>query len=483
MINRILIRIKVIQILYSFLLVEKQFNLESNPMPPTKEKRFAYSLYLDLLLLMIKVAARVQSRQGVYPLADTRFISRLQICEEIKNLIRKYETEPFPLENLVGPLVKTVEASGVYNRFLKDLGKDPDAAQSGLWKDLFNHVFMTNIDLNKAIGERPQFSYKAVDRMKDMMENTFVNFLSSQDNVAEVEKALAHSLDKARELYFRLLLLPIELTDLEDRILDENRYKFLKTDKDINPDMRFVENRMVDALRHNPDIEAFQASTKFSWFNEDPVLVRSLLKAVKDSEIYKDFMSSPKVVTETEAEEFSDNNNLSEMHADEDLWRHLMKHVILENPDFLEALEEKSVFWNDDLDIVSTFVLKAFRRIADGDEKNAVLAKFKDDEDARFGSELIRYIYRNKDYYRKLIDDVLVGGNWDKDRIAFMDIVVLEAALAEILNFPKIPLSVSVNEYIELAKSYSTSRSGQFIHGVLGKIIDKLQNERVLLKK
>lgn len=483
MINRILIRIKVIQILYSFLLVEKQFNLESNPMPPTKEKRFAYSLYLDLLLLMIKVADKVQSRQGVYPLADTRFISRLQICEEIKNLMRKYESEPFPFENLIGPMVEAVESSGVYNRFLKDLGNDPDAAQTGLWKDLFNLVFMTDSNLNRAIEERPQFSFKAVDRMKDMMENTFVNFLSSQDNVAEVEKALAHSMDKARELYFRLLLLPIELTDLEDRILDENRYKFLKTAEDINPDTRFVENRMVDALRHNPDIEAFQSSSKFSWYNEDPVLVRSLLKAVKDSEIYKDYMSSPGVGKEVVSDRASADENMSMMRADEDLWRHLMKHVILENPDFLEALEEKSVFWNDDLEIVSTFVLKAFRRIADGDERNAVLAKFKDDEDARFGSELIRYIYRNKDHYRKLVDDALVGGNWDKDRIAFMDIVILEAALAEILNFPKIPLSVSVNEYIELAKSYSTSRSGQFIHGVLGKIIDKLQNDRVLLKK
>lgn len=467
MINRILIRIKVIQILYSFLLVEKQFTLESNPTAPTKEKRFAYALYLDLLVLMIKVSQRVQSRQGVYPLAETRFISRLRLCDEIKNLLRRYESEPFPLQGVVAGLAEKVQESGLFKKFLKDQGNDPDAGQEHLWQEIFNLIFMTNPELNAAIAARPQFTLKAVDRMRDMMHTTFVNFLSSQDNVSEVEKALALSLDKARELYFRLLLLPVELTDLQDRILDENRHKFLKSEEDINPDMRFVENKLIEALRRNPEIEAYHSSNKFSWFSEDPVLVRTLLKDIKESDIYKEYMAAP----------------VAEMHDDEELWRKLLKNVILENPAFLEALEEKSVFWNDDLEIVSTFVMKAFRRIAEGDEANAVLSKFKDEEDARFGTELLRYLYRNKDLYRRYIDEALTGGNWDKDRIAFMDIVVMETALAEILNFPKIPLSVSVNEYIELAKSYSTGRSGQFVHGVLGRIVSTLQREGILLKR
>lgn len=467
MINRILIRIKVIQILYSFLLVEKQFRLESNPSAPTKEKRFAYALYLDLLVLMIKIAERVQSRQGVYPLNDTRFITRLRLCEEIRALLAKYNSEPFRFQHLVAPLVEKIEESGIYKKYLKDLGNDPDAGQAHLWDDIFNLVIMPNPELNKVIETRQNFTLKGVERMKEMMSATFVNFLSSQDNVSEVEKALALSLDKARELYFRLLYLPVELTDLEDRILDENRHKFLKTDADINPDMRFVDNKLVAELKSNEEIESYISSNKLSWYQEDPVLVRSLLKAVKESEIYREYMAAP----------YSDIQN------DAELWRKLMKNVILENTSFLEALEDKSVFWNDDLEIVSTFVLKGFRRIAEGDSANAVLAKFKDDEDARFGTELLRALYRNKDTYRRYMDESLSGGNWDKDRIAFMDIVVLETALAEILNFPKIPLQVSVNEYIELAKSYSTARSGQFVHGVLGNVVHRLQQEKVLLKK
>lgn len=467
MINRILIRIKVIQILYSFLLVEKHFELESSPSAPTKEKRFAYSLYLDMLVLMVKVARSIERRKGDFPLADTRFISRLLLCEDFRHRINAMDDSRFQFASLVKPLADAVEESGVYKLFIKDRAKESADGGVALWRDLFNLVFLASPELNAAIAQIPNFSPKGVERMKDMMETTFVNFMGSQDNVDEVVKALDLSLDKARELYMRLLLLPIDLTDLEDRILDDNRHKYLRSEADINPDMRFVENRMVATLRKNPMLEAFVEKSKFSWLTEDPVLTRSLLKSVKESEPYREYMSFPSV----------------DMHDDAELWRRLLKSVMLDNTAFLEALEETSVFWNDDLENISTFVLKSFRRIAEGDETNAVLEKFKDEEDARFGGELIRYVYRNKETYRRYIDEALEGGNWDKDRIAFMDIVVLETAIAEILNFPKIPLKVTVNEYIELAKSYSTAKSGIFVHGILGNIIARLQKEGILLKK
>lgn len=467
MINRILIRIKVIQILYSFLLVEKHFSLESSPTAPTKEKRFSYSLYLDMLVLLIRLANSVERRPGDTPLAETRFISRLLIDDTVKSLLRKYGSEPFPLQGAVASVAERVKESGVYKNFLKDLGKKADSGDEHLWRDLFNLVIMTDPDLGALIAQRQNFTLKGLERMKDMMNRTFVNFLASQDNVADVERALVQSLDKARELYFRLLYLPVELTDLEDRILDDNRHKFLKEEKDINPDMRFVDNRIVAELRSNAEIDAYVKKNKLSWFNEEPIMMRNLLRSIKESDIYSDYMSSVH----------------NDIHDDCELWRNLFKRVILDNSDFLETLEEKSVFWNDDLEIIATFVNKSLRRIEEGDSAGVVLEKFKDEEDARFGSELIRYIYRDKETFRLYIDDAVSGGNWDKDRLAFMDIVILEAALAEIQNFPKVPLSVSVNEYIEIAKSYSTARSGQFVHGILGSIIARLQKEGKLLKK
>lgn len=467
MINRILIRIKVIQILYSFLLVEKQFRLESSPSAPTKEKRFAYSLYLDMLVLMVKVSRAIERRKGDFPLADTRFISRLLLCEDFSQRLKAADETGFVFDVLVKPMAERVEESGVFKLFMKDRSKESPDGGVALWRDIFNTIFLSSPELNAAVSNIPNFSPKGVERMKDMMQTTFVNFMGSQDNVSEVIKALDVSLDKARELYLRLLTLPIDLTDLEDRILDDNRHKHLRSEADINPDMRFVENRMVALLRQNPLIRAYVEKSKFSWLTEDPILARGLLKAIKESEAYREYMELP----------------ATDIHSDAELWRKLLKSVILDNTAFLEALEESSVFWNDDLDNISTFVLKSFRRIADGDDSTAVLDKFKDEEDARFGAELIRFVYRNKDTYRRYIDEALEGGNWDKDRIAFMDIVVLETALAEILNFPKIPLKVSVNEYIELAKSYSTAKSGQFVHGVLGFVLSRLQKEGILLKK
>lgn len=468
MINRILIRIKVIQTLYSFLLVEKQFTLESSPTAPTKEKRFAYSLYLDMLVLLIRVANAVERRPGDTPLASTRFISRLLLDDTVRSLLSRYASEPFQLQGAVAPVAERVKESGLYKKYLKDSGNEIGSGEEHLWGDLFNIIVATSPEVTALVSERHNYTLKGFERMKDMMNRTFVNFLASQDDISEVERALSTALDKSRELYMRLLCLPVELTDLEDRILDENRHKFLKTEQDINPDMKFVDNRIVAGLRSNPQLEGFVKQSKLSWMNEDPVMMRGLLKAIKESEIYNDYMRLPQ----------------ADIHDDARLWRDLMRHVILDNPDFLEALEDKSVFWNDDLDTLSTFVLKSFRRIEEDDTAGAVLDKFKDDEDARFGFELMRFLYRDKETYRRYIDEALsAGSTWDKDRLAFMDIVVIETALAEILNFPKVPLTVSVNEYIEIAKAYSTSRSGQFVHGLLGGIVARLQKEGTLHKK
>lgn len=465
MINRVLIRIKVIQILYSFLLVEKQFTLESVPASPTREKRFAYAAYLDMLVLLIRLSRMVERRKNDYPLSDTRFISRLAIDETVKSRMMKYTHESFPYEHLQRQLAEEIESSAIYKRFLKDLEKDLPSAQT-VWEDLFNLVIMQNAGVRGVLEKQPDYSLSGVERMKRMVDDTMVNFLSSQDNVKEVEKALESSLDKARELYFRLLLLPVELTDIEDRILDERRYKFLKTEEDLNPNLRFVENRLVDELRHNDALQAYVKKQKLSWNVEEPVMMRKLLKVIKDSEIYSEYMNAPE----------------SDLHTDVEFWREVFKKIILENSEFLETLEEKSVFWNDDLEILSTFVLKGFRRIEDGDAAGAVLDQYKDEEDARFGSELLRYLYRNKETYRRYIDEAAGSGTWDSERLAFMDIVILECALAEILNFPKIPLNVSVNEYIEIAKSYSTGKSGAFVHGILGGVISRLRRDGLLIK-
>lgn len=465
MINRILIRIKVIQILYSFLLVEKQFTLEDAPASPTRESRFAYSLYMDMLLLMMRLSKMVERRANDYPLAQTRFMERLRL-DDILAANAKRNSSLNPFSGIEASIASKIEQSAIYKKYLKDLGNHVAGAEEEVWRNLFSHVIITDPDLNKIISSRENYSLKALERMKEMMNRTFVNFLASQDNVEDVERALATSLDKTRELYYRLLWLPVELTDMQDRRLDDNRHKFLKTEEDINPNLRFVENSVVDALRHNQEVETYISKNKLSWLKDDPLMMHQLLKAVLESNIYQEYMAKESVSPREDAS----------------LWRDLLRNVILVNANFLESLEEKSVLWNDDVDIISEFVMKTFRRIADGEGPEAVFDKFKDEEDARFGSQLLRALYLHKEEYRSYIDHAVKDGSWEAERLAFMDVVILEAALAEILNFPGIPLRVSVNEYIELAKSYSTARSGQFVNGVLGAVIDRLKKEGKLLK-
>lgn len=466
MINRILIRIKVIQTLYSFLLVEKQFSIESNPSAPTKEKRFAYSLYLDMLVLLIKLSREVERRRGEYPLAGTRFISRLLMDERVKSLMTRYSSEPFPFDGIVEGLARAVKDSGVYKSFPKDLDRDVPAAEEMVWTNLLNMVVMPSPLLTAVIPDRVNYTMKGVETMQGMLNRTFSNFLASQDNVDEVFRALDKSLDKARELYFRLLMIPVELTAMQERRLDDRRHRHLRTEEDMNPNMRFVENQVARLIRESPAVNAYISKNKVEWMPDDHLLMDTLLKAVVESDIYKEYMAAPS----------------ADLHDDCELWRHLFRKVIFPNPVLLETLEEKSVFWNDDIDIMGTFVVKTLRRIEEKEGSDFILDKYKDEEDAAFGRQLLYSVLRNKETYRRYVDEALDGANWDKERLAFMDVVVLISAIGEILNFPKIPLTVSVNEYIELAKCYSTAKSGTFVHGILGTVITRLQKENILHK-
>ena len=169
----------------------------------------------------------------------------------------------------------------------------------------------------------------------------------------------------------------------------------------------------------------------------------------------------------------------SSYEEDRELWRKLYKNIIFNNIELDQVLEDQSLYWNDDKEIVDTFVLKTIKRF---DEKNGakqeLLPEFKDEEDQDFARRLFRRTILNADYYRHLISENTK--NWDLDRVAFMDVVIMQIALAEILSFPNIPVSVSLNEYVEIAKLYSTPKSGGFINGTLDGIVNSLKKENKL---
>lgn len=467
MINRVLIRIKVVQLLYSYFLVQNNFTVQSSPSAPTKEKRFAYSLYLDYLYLMMDIAASINQRTKFSPLYETRFIQRLLADNIMKSVSSKYSGGRFPLDGCVDDLCERIKNSAIYKNFLKDPKSD-----SKIWPEIFRHFISVDPQISSIAEGFENYSLRGVDRAKEMIAQTFSEFASSQDNIVDGLADLKASLEKARELYFRLLMLPIDITYQREVDLDERRHRYLKSDDDLNPNPKFIDNELVKLLDADEEIKEFAQKNKILWLEQDRDLIKHLLKKITESELYKEYMADP----------------VSDLHEDCEFWKKAMRNIILNDPEFLEGLETMSVFWNDDLDIMGDFVLKTFRRFeekaTDPDSKvqEPVLPMYKDSEDAKFGKELFEATVKKHAIYRGYIDDVLNKQHWDSDRLAYMDVVIMVTALAEIFNFPKIPIQASLNEYIEIAKSYSSAKSGSFVNGLLASVITNLKESGKLRK-
>lgn len=468
MINRVLIRMKTVQLLYSYLLIEKPFSLESQPSAPTKEKRFAYNLYLDFIYLMDRLALQITGKNKSLPLANTRWILRTESDDRFKSVKIKYSTQPFPFASVEASLKEEIKDSLLFKEFEKK--RSEGLTMENFWENVFNAIILPNPAVNEIIKNLPNNSLSGIERMRQLMSTTFSNFYATSDNVTDALKTLKLSMEKARDLYMRLLALPVELTKLRLEQLEQNRKKILATVEDLNPNMRLVNNKIPRLIEANKDFAEYVDRNHLSWRSEDPELIDRLLKAVMDSEVYKNYESETN----------------KEISVEADFWKDIFVEVIFNNEDFLEYLENKSVFWNDDLEIMGSFVLKTLKRFENPEsEESAVMPMYKDGDngkDAKFGEELFNYVVKNKDLYRKYIEDILSHDKWDADRLAFMDIVITMTALAEIINYPEIPLNVSINEYIEIAKSYSSAKSGQFVHGLLASLIEKLKEEKIIIK-
>ena len=297
-----------------------------------------------------------------------------------------------------------------------------------------------------------------------IVQIVYAYYQNGGKNLDTAEKELFFSLSKAYDLYNYLLLLMVEVTKQANKRLNAAKNKLVPTKEELFPNTKFVENRFIAQLEVNKQLLEFSNNQKKTWENEAD-FVKTLCDKILESDIYKEYMAS----------------ETSSYEEDRELWRKLYKNIIFNNIDLDQVLEDQSLYWNDDKEIVDTFVLKTIKRF---DEKNGakqeLLPEFKDEEDQDFARRLFRRTILNADYYRHLISENTK--NWDLDRVAFMDVVIMQIALAEILSFPNIPVSVSLNEYVEIAKLYSTPKSGGFINGTLDGIVNSLKKENKLTK-
>ena len=297
-----------------------------------------------------------------------------------------------------------------------------------------------------------------------IVQIVYAYYQNGGKNLDTAEKELFFSLSKAYDLYNYLLLLMVEVTKQANKRLNAAKNKLVPTKEELFPNTKFVENRFIAQLEVNKQLLEFSNNQKKTWENEAD-FVKTLCDKILESDIYKEYMAS----------------ETSSYEEDRELWRKLYKNIIFNNIELDQVLEDQSLYWNDDKEIVDTFVLKTIKRF---DEKNGakqeLLPEFKDEEDQDFARRLFRHTILNADYYRHLISENTK--NWELDRIAFMDVIIMQTALAEILSFPNIPVSVSLNEYVEIAKLYSTSKSGSFINGTLDGIVNQLKKEGKLTK-
>ena len=283
--------------------------------------------------------------------------------------------------------------------------------------------------------------------------------------LASALKDLDTCLDKTYELYHYLMRLPVELTHIQEIKLDEARNKYMPTEEDLNPNMKFVNNRLVAALAANEQLQQYAQDHSITW-NDDPIFERLMLDKIIKSDLYNDYMADDEVTD----------------IGDSLLWQQLLKQVIVPDENMADAIEQRSLFWTeDDVDLTLQFVCKTFRRIAEGDE-DAILPMFKDEEDGEFGKELFKATVTMMPENNALIDELVLDSRWDKDRIVLMDRIIMCTALAEALTFEKIPTAVTLNECIELAKNFSTAASGKFVNGILNNAIKRLRHEGKIIK-
>ncbi|MCR5139208.1 MAG: transcription antitermination protein NusB [Bacteroidaceae bacterium] len=290
----------------------------------------------------------------------------------------------------------------------------------------------------------------------------YAYLLRENTNVEAAEKELTFSLNKAYELYLYLLLLMVAVKHYAEDRMALRRQRLQPTAEDINPNRRFVDNRFINQLEQNSELAERKKSLKLSWKDAEDV-VRRLFENIERGDAYCEYMNAP-----------------DEPSYDDDraLWRKLYKQYIMDSDELDDLFEEQSLYWNDDKAVVDTFVLKTIRQFDPAMGAEQVLSpQFRDMEDAEFAQTLLRRALTNAATYRELIDEQ--SSNWTGERIAFMDTVIMVTALAEVTSFPSIPLGVTLNEYVEIAKFYSTPSSGSFINGILDAAAKKLKkNEK-----
>lgn len=297
-----------------------------------------------------------------------------------------------------------------------------------------------------------------------MLQIVYAYYQKGANDIKAAENELLLSLRRSYDLYHYFLLLIVEVTRQYDLMIEAKRNKYLPTLEELNPDKRLLNNRLASQLRTNNALMKYAKEHNVS-LADDTDFVKMVLDMIIKSDIYAEYLV----------------NESDDYETDKDFWRHVFKRLIYNSQEVDDFLEEKCIYWNEDVEIVESFVIKTIKRFEkDAGNEQELMPMFNSNDDYDYVIKLFRQTILHGDEYRERINNNTK--NWESERVANMDLIIMQVALAEILNFPEIPVSVTLNEYIDAAKYYSTPKSGVFINGILDSIVGELRDEKVITR-
>lgn len=295
------------------------------------------------------------------------------------------------------------------------------------------------------------------------MQSIYAMHQNGSDNLEKQEKFLNASIENILDLYLIMLSTLTEIRKKEIDFIEISKKKHLATAEERNPNLRFINNPIIVALEENNSLSVAIENKKINnWRSNDDTIIM-LLQAIKQSNLYIDYMNKKTVTFEEERFFVAD----------------LFSEIIAPNEKLYSYLEDFKLTWVDDIPMVNTQILKQLKQFSKQDDFR-IAPLYKDVEDKDFAAALFRKTVLNEDKLGKEFADKTP--NWDVDRIAELDTIILKMAICEFLNFPSIPVKVTINEYLELAKEYSTPKSSLFINGVLDNLVKDFQKENKIKK-
>ena len=285
------------------------------------------------------------------------------------------------------------------------------------------------------------------------------------NNLPQAESEMMFSIDKTYDLYHLLLALIVELADIANDKIEQGRHKRMPTPEDLNPKRKFVDNMVVEQLRNNRSLNDYVSSRKLSWVNNSHIL-RLLYGKMLQWDVYERYV----------------NSDINDYQTDKKFILKLVTEFFAFSEDLNLNLEEQSIYWNDDMEYIVAMAEKTLKKFSANPKSEVKLMPlFKNDDDAQFVKTLFTKAILGYEKTSELIDRNTT--NWEIERIALMDILVMKLAIAEIIEFPEVPVKVTLNEYIEIAKYYCTSKSSTFVNGILDKIVKEMRDKGLFKKQ